>query len=110
MANMDITEALLVLTGIKSVGVVQDPNKETFTDGYGNHIANVHRKDQCTGKCAIHNHSQHPLSIQPLLWRNDRKIFEHLCIHGIGHPCPDSLPDSDSDVHGCCGICCREEN
>jgi hypothetical protein len=103
----DYINALLILNGIKPLpGIKPDPNKEQFTDNFGNNIVNVHTAQTCNGKCTIHNHSQHALSDKPLLWRNDRKIFEHICEHGVGHPCPDSLPKTDSGVHGCCG-CCR---
>lgn len=85
----------------------QDPNKETFTDDFGTTVGNVHRKDVCKPPCTIHSHSKHVLDDKPLLWRNDRGIFEHMCGHGIGHPCPDSLPKTDSGVHGCDG-CCTE--
>jgi hypothetical protein len=50
-----------------------------------------------------------------LHWRDDRKIFERICPHGIGHPDPDDLeyrrkkglPDSKG-IHGCDG-CCNEQ-
>jgi len=84
-----------------------DPNKGQFTDDFGNHMVNVHKRDNCSGSCTIHNHSEHPLSDKPLLWRNDRKIFEHMCEHGIGHPCPDSLRN-DPGIHGC-DFCCNDK-
>lgn len=87
--------------------VEKDPNKEEFTDNFGHTLINVHRRDDCNPPCTIHAHSEHVLRDKPLLWRNDRGIFEHMCEHGIGHPCPDSLPKTDSGVHGCDG-CCRE--
>lgn len=85
-----------------------DPDKESFTDDFGNHIVNIHRLENCSGNCTIHKHSEHPLSNAPLLWRNDRKIFEHICEHGIGHPCPDSL-QNDSGIHGCDRCCTNRE-
>jgi hypothetical protein len=85
-----------------------DPGKEDFMDDFGHYMINVHTKETCSGKCTIHNHSDHALSDKPLLWRNDRGIFEHICEHGIGHPCPDSLLTGDSGVHGCCG--CERTN
>ena len=100
---------ILIMMGIKPSPFVNvDVDKESFTDDFGNRIVNVHIEDDCGGKCTIHNHSVHSLSSFPLLWRNDRKIFEHICSHGVGHPCPDSLR-YDSGVHGCCG-CCRSNN
>lgn len=88
-------------------GFEADPNKETFTDDFGHVIINVHRKDECNKPCTIHAHSEHKLADKPLLWRNDRGIFEHMCEHGIGHPCPDSLPPSDTGIHGCDGCCSK---
>ncbi len=84
-----------------------DPDKEQFTDSFDNNIVNVHKSEDCSGKCTIHNHSKHTLSNAPLLWRNDRGIFEHICEHGIGHPCPDSLRN-DPGVHGC-DLCCNDK-
>lgn len=81
-----------------------DETKEDFYDDFGNYIVNVHRMEDCSGTCTIHEHSEHALADKPLLWRNDRGIFEHICEHGVGHPCPDSLRD-DPGVHGCCGCC-----
>ena len=52
------------------------------------------------------------MSTFPLVWRNDRGIFERTCPHGIGHPDPDQFDywmRSDrmyESVHGCCGVCC----
>ena len=102
--ELDLIHALLILTGIwPNPDVKVDPDKEQFTDDFGNHIVNVHTRAVCNGPCTIHAHSEHPLSDKPLLWRNDRGIFEHICDCGIAHPCPDSLPANDSGVHGCCG-------
>lgn len=90
-----------------TVPIKQDPNKEDFIDDFGNYIINVHRMEDCSGICTIHYHTMHPLKNRPLLWRNDRAIFEHICTHDVGHPCPDSL-GLDDGIHGCCGICCTE--
>lgn len=101
---------ILMAMGIKPSPFVQmDPDKESFIDDFGHYVVNVHTQETCRGKCTIHDHSEHTLGDRPLLWRNDRKIFEHICDHGVGHPCPDSLPFSDSGIHGCCG-CCRRNN
>jgi hypothetical protein len=81
-----------------------DPNKEDFYDDSGQHLINVHSSTECSGSCTIHRHSKHTLDDKPLFWRNDRKIFEHICDHGIGHPCPDSLKNDDG-IHGCDSCC-----
>ncbi len=46
-----------------------------------------------------------------LNWRQDRRIMERICKHGIGHPDPDDaafrkIMSGDSDTtHGCDGCC-----
>lgn len=75
----------------------------------------VHPEFVCSGRtCVIHNPTEHFMREWPLLWRDDRGIFERLCRHGIGHPDPDQLPYwhemglEHEAVHGCDG-CCYEE-
>lgn len=48
----------------------------------------------------------------PLVYRFDRGMFERRCVHGVGHPDPDSLArmveffEREGDgIHGCCGCC-----
>jgi hypothetical protein len=74
----------------------------------------VHRRDECSGRCPIHNPSDHPLKDAPTHWREDRSIMERICEHGIGHPDPDDTgykviergePLEYIDVHGCDGCC-----
>lgn len=83
-------------------------------DGYlvGTTLVNcVHAKSDCSGVCVMHNPTEHNMSTWPLLWRNDRKIVERLCQHGVGHPDPDQWPHWQrtnrmyEQVHGCCGCC-----
>lgn len=68
--------------------------------------------DTCDQGCVIHNRTNHHMALWPLHWRGDRKIFERLCPHGIGHPDVDQYPywratdQMWETVHGCCG-CCR---
>lgn len=84
--------------------------------GEGLVIAGVHDGARCVGDyCVIHNPSPHPLSGWPLWWRQDRKMFERICSHGVGHPDPDqwhywqaTLPPLEAAaelVHTCCGCC-----
>jgi hypothetical protein len=82
-------------------------DKEEFTDDFGHNLYNVHSREDCNMPCTIHAHSAHSLADKPLLWRNDRGIFEHICVHNVGHPCPDSLRNNDDGIHGCCGCCWR---
>jgi len=102
-----LDDLAIALSIVGKLPVEKDPDKEEFTDDFGHTLINVHRERDCNPPCTIHAHSEHELSNRPLLWRNDRGIFEHMCEHGIGHPCPDSLPETDSGVHGCDG-CCTE--
>ena len=83
-------------------------------------ILEVHGADECAGpNCCIHNPSDHALNSAPLNWRGDRALMERICLHGVGHPDPDSLAylaatspifyeQSRPDVHGCCGCCVSE--
>lgn len=50
-------------------------------------------------------------------WRDDRKLMERICPHGVGHPDPDDiafkrrvLGDKFANleaIHGCDGCCCE---
>ncbi len=88
-----------------------------FTDSFGNKLVNVHPKsEECLEYgCPIHSPSDHTMKDWPLLWRNDRRIFERIDSEGVGHPDPDTLKfiartrgqevaDIES-VHGCNGMC-----
>jgi len=64
----------------------------------------VHDRDKCAGEfCCIHNPSDHHMKNWPQLWRDDRKMMERTCPHGIGHPDPDDR--SSFRDHGCDGCC-----
>ncbi|WP_125078773.1 hypothetical protein [Mycobacterium sp. P7213] len=63
-----------------------------ITDVGGVLLENVHPMDNCAGRrCVVHNPSDHHMRDWPLVWRNDRGIFERRCPHGIGHPDPDQF-------------------
>ncbi len=77
----------------------------------------VHEDDRCKGNhCVIHNPSDHLMKDWPTHWRQDRRMMERMCPHGVGHPDPDelaykrrnNLPDSKG-IHGCDGCCTGEE-
>jgi hypothetical protein len=78
-------------------------------------ILHTHDPGECLGPfCSIHRPSDHPLRNEPFVWRPDRfGLLERLCVHGIGHPDPDSLAYirsqgvEESGVHGCDGCCAR---
>lgn len=70
-------------------------------------LTNVHDQDSCKGPaCVIHRPSHHHMTSWPLLYRQDRRMFERICQHGVGHPDPDD-PTEDR-THGCCGCCFKE--
>ncbi len=81
-------------------------------------LTNVHDYEVCEGRqCIIHNPTEHHMSTWPLLWREDRAIFERICPeHGTGHPDPAQIPyweETDQiwqAVHGCCGCCLDQLN
>ena len=86
-------------------------NKNEFKTGTGQTLDNVHDESQCNGRnCAIHNPSDHHMKDWPLHWREDRRFFERICEHGVGHPDPDEIEyhksqGRDISVHGCDGCC-----
>ena len=75
-------------------------------------IIGIHYRKACRGRrCVIHSPSTHHMSKWPMLYRNDRNIFERICEHGIGHPDPDQfqywrvMGTEFEAVHGCDGCC-----
>lgn len=79
-------------------------------------LIGVHSLDECAHRpCVVHAPSNHRLRSWPLVWRQDRAMFERLCVHGVGHPDPDHLahlslvlaPEEAAaeSVHGRCGCC-----
>lgn len=82
----------------------------------GIRLENVHDASLCVGRpCVVHNPTDHHMRGFRLLWRDDRKIFERVCPHGIGHPDPDQFHywrENDMEyegVHGCDGCCHIED-
>ncbi len=50
-------------------------------------LKNVHSSALCAGQaCVVHNPSDHHMRSWPLTWRDDKRVFERSCEHGIGHP------------------------
>ena len=89
--------------------VTPGPDYNTF-ELRGRILRNVHLPEACAWEpCVVHNHTDHALSSMPLLWRDDRGLFERVCPCGIGHPDPDQRTywsrtgRSAEQVHGCCG-------
>jgi len=79
----------------------------TYTDGAGTVIYEIHSADLCAGRsCVIHNPSDHSMRSYPTYWRDDRRIMERICPHGVGHPDPDDPATAGAGgVHGCDGCC-----
>lgn len=64
----------------------------------------AHTAERCDGlPCPIHRPSEHHMADWPQHWRDDRRIMERTCPHGVGHPDPDDR--TDDTVHGCDGCC-----
>lgn len=86
-------------------GTFCDCQHRTFVNGL--ELINVHDPALCEGRsCPVHHPSEHHMITWPQNWRNDRKMMERLCSHGIGHPDPDDL--GADLVHGC-DDCCAEK-
>ena len=83
---------------------------EPYTTGTQQHIY-AHEQGQCRGACVIHNPSNHHMVSWPTHWRDDRKLMERICQHGVGHPDPDHIAwlaqnmRGVEGVHGCDGCC-----
>lgn len=76
------------------------------------YLINVHDESKCKGRhCVMHNPSNHHMREWPLNWRDDIKVMERICPHGIGHPDPDdaayhrSIGKDWALIHGCDGCC-----
>lgn len=85
----------------------------TYTTGTGQ-VIGVHNDHDCRGTyCVIHKPSPHHMRDWPTHWRDDRKLMERICPHGVGHPDPDHLAFTPAgrreteSVHGCCGCCAK---
>lgn len=79
---------------------------------FANGMANVHSSGDCAGEhCCIHNPSMHAMVEEPMILR-ETTLVERVCIHGVGHPDPDSVTymnqatgQNSWGVHGCDGCC-----
>lgn len=76
-------------------------------------LKGVHPAGECLDDvvCIMHYPSKHSMSELPIIWRDDRRIFERICPHGVGHPDPDQFDYWDrinmphEKMHGCDGCC-----
>lgn len=76
---------------------------ETYITGTGQRIISHNANACASSTCVIHSPSTHCMSTFPTHWREDRRIMERICPHGVGHPDPDDL--SSFKEHGCDGCC-----
>lgn len=102
--GLETWEIILDYATDSTWGAVRKPGSITLTA--------VHPGELCAGRpCPIHNPTEHKMRDWPLLWRDDRGIFERVCKHSVGHPDPDQLDywretgQRHQAVHGCDGCC-----
>lgn len=84
---------------------------ETYTTSFNQKLHNVHPAGTCAGEfCVIHKWSNHAMVSFPQFWREDKRMMERICPHGIGHPDPDEyrLDIAGRGIHGCDGCCSNE--
>lgn len=88
---------------------------EEFVTNAGDKLK-VHSRQDCRGPvCPIHNPTPHHMREWPMIWRGDRRIFERICEHGIGHPDPDDqeaklfIQGLRDGIHGCDGCCAQPQ-
>lgn len=81
---------------------------ETFITSFNQKLNNVHDYGTCAGEfCVIHKWSNHAMVRFPQFWREDKKMMDRVCPHGVGHPDPDEyrLDLGNRGVHDCDGCC-----
>lgn len=91
----------------------------TYTDSYETVLGGLHPQTMGCSLygCVIHSPSHHNMVEWPTLWRADRRIFERICPHGVGHPDPDDMEfirrscgrgrAYAESIHGCDGCCSK---
>lgn len=88
---------------------------ETFTMPGGTVLVGVHTRESCGGDyCVVHCPKHTHMDDWPLIWRDDRGIFERIDPLGCGHPDPSQFDYWErtnqewQTVHGCTGLCNEE--
>lgn len=84
-----------------------------YITGTGQVVNGVHPEAACKGRgCPIHHPSNHHMADWKTHWRDDRRLMERVCEHGVGHPDPDDMAhhvllgtETTRGVHGCDGCC-----
>ena len=112
-----------VLSGIGNItrsGMTAIDAARQSTAKIGGADYHVHDPARCEGQpCCIHNPSDHHMRDWTQHWRDDLRLMERICPHGVGHPDPDHIAyvercfgaeHADGEaVHGCDG-CCSEKD
>jgi len=77
----------------------------------------AHDESVCAGQetCCIHKPSDHHMRDWQMNWRDDTRVMERICEHGVGHPDPDHLAHQRKflrldeiewdSIHGCDSCC-----
>lgn len=108
------------MDALDDAALFPEPGRSVSLVG-GQLVHNVHPETACAGNpCCIHNPSDHHMAGWRQNWRDDRRLMERICPHGIGHPDPDHIGYLRSlaarrlgthigaalgIVHGCDGCC-----
>jgi hypothetical protein len=106
---------LAKIEGIINMIITGDPIKDKVK---------YHTRSKCRGQvCIFHNPTEHKMRDWPMNLRTDpwaAPLIERMCIHGTGHPDPDSVAYMDKSwgyssetgkkyygygIHGCDGCC-----
>lgn len=97
------------------------PIKQEITTLIGGQRIISHHASVCQQQesCCIHKPSNHHMKNWKMNWRNDTRVMERICEHGVGHPDPDHLAHARQflrlderewdSIHGCDG-CCNDES
>lgn len=90
-----------------------DKNERSRAKIYEELASFIHKPEVCGGEaCPFHNPSDHNMVYWPLVLRASA-LVERTCLHGVGHPDPDSVAwferrgVTHMGIHGCDG-CCRD--
>lgn len=105
-------EAYLVRVAKAQREAIADGRMEEFQLNTGQRVV-VHAKRFCVPlmNCPVHYRMDGSYLNLPMIWRDDVRLFERLCAHGVGHPDPNqfafwhSINQDFKKSHGCDGCC-----
>lgn len=114
MTAMVAVDAMDATRKPELVSTISGPVDELERFEFVNVTARVHPRSRCDGDfCVLHNPSNHRMVDWPMVLR-ETALVERLCVHGVGHPDPDSAQWMDErfnpgvrvwGMHGCDGCC-----